>query len=258
MGFPVYSLPFQVVTGLVKDSLTGHRRSFRRDSLACIRRLKPPLRIGGEQNIPQQGPCVLTLNHYHRQGFPAQWLALAISAIVPEEIHWIITAELTYSDKWYAFLGKSLSRMILKLVARVYGFTTMPPMPPRPGDVEARAVSVRKVLEYIRHNQNIFLGLAPEGGDHPRGILGMPPAGLGRFALLLASRGICFVPVSVYESLGQLCVSFGEKYMLSVGCELSFDDRDKQTARMIMEHIANLLPVPLRGEFASPANNSES
>ena len=105
--------------------------------------LKPPLRLLDAENIPTAGPCLITFNHYYRPGFDAWWMALAIAATAPVDVHFIMTSELTYPGKWYAPLGKSLSRALLRRLSKVYGFTSMPPMPPRPEDVQARARSVR-------------------------------------------------------------------------------------------------------------------
>jgi hypothetical protein len=122
-------------------------------------------------------------------------------------------------------------------------------MPPRQKDVEVRADSVRKVLEVARREKNIILGLAPEGGDNPTGQIAMPASGAGRFALLLSAAGLQFVPVGVYELDGALCLRFGAAYKLSVPRGLSADDKDSQAARIVMSHIAALLPESLRGEF---------
>ena len=250
MKYPSYSDPSNIIAGLVRDEILYHHRVFREDAEACIQQVKPPLQVLGKENLPQSGPCVITCNHYYRPGFAAQWVAIAISAVVPSDIHWIITGELTFSGKWYAQFGIAISRFILERGARVYGFTTMPPMPPRPRDVEARAASVRKVLEFVKHTKNPIIGLAPEGGDQIGGQLTMPASGAGRFSLLLAAQGLRFAPVGVYESDGELCLHFGETYDLYVERNLSSDEKDKHAAQIMMEHIALLLPLDLRGEFA--------
>ena len=144
--FPKYGTPCGVVLGLAFCTLFGLRRSFREDALRCVGRLKPSLRVIGKENVTQDGPCVIAVNHYHRPGFGAEWLALGISAVVPREMHWIMTAEWTAPGKWYEPLKASYSRLLLKYLSRVYGYTTMPPMSPRPQDVEARARSVRAAL----------------------------------------------------------------------------------------------------------------
>lgn len=245
-----YSYPPGLLAGVVRDVILLHRRDFRRDAKACIESLYPPLQVLGEGHVPRQGPCVITVNHYHRPGFSAEWLAFAISAFVPVPVHWIMTGEFTYPGKWYASLGSRGSRILLKRIAQIYGFTTMPPMPPRPGDVESRARSVRAVLEYVRQASSPILGLAPEGYDPPSGVLTSPPAGGGRFGLLLARAGLRFIPAGACEADGCFQVRFGAGYELTVPDDLSSDKRDRVAAQIMMERIAHLLPHHLRGEFA--------
>lgn len=249
MDYPDYSYAPGLFAAVARDSLLLRHRSFHLDAKACIEKLNPPLQILGKENIPGHGPCVVTVNHYHRPGFGAQWLALGIAALVPADMHWVVTGEFTYSGKWYELFGARGSRLLLKRIARVYGFTSMPPMPPRPKDVGARAASVRAVLKYVRYAKDPILGLAPEGYDTPHGILTRPATGFGRFGLLLSRAGLKFSPVGAYEADGFLYLHFGEAYKLSVGCELPADEKDEQAGLIIMKHIARLLPLYLRGEF---------
>jgi len=248
--YPAYSFPPPIVTGLMRDLVLSRRRSFHEDAQACIRRLKPSLQVFGEEHIPRNGPCVVTFNHYFRPGFNAIWMAVAIAALVPVEMHFVMTGELTYPGKWYAPLGRFLSRIVLRRAARVYGFTSMPPMPPRPKDVEARADSVRHVLDVARRNKSAILGMAPEGGDQPAGRLSMPASGAGRFALLLQAIGYKFIPVGVYEAQGAFCLRFGAASELTVPRGLSADGKDECAARQMMSHIAPLVPLSLRGDFS--------
>ena len=249
MNYPIYSYPSHTIAGLVRDVILLRRRGFREDARTCVSRLVPPLQVIRREYIPTSGGHVITVNHYYRAGFAAQWMAIAVSSIVPMDIHWIITGELTFPDKWYAFLGMPVSRFILTRGARIYGFTAMPPMPPRACDVEARTSAVRAALDYAKQTKEPIIGLAPEGGDQVGGKLTMPIPGAGRFGLLLAARGLRFAPVGVYESDGELCLHFGEVYDLSISRNLSSDEKDKQAAQIMMEHIAALLPSNLRGEF---------
>lgn len=248
--YPHYSFPPRTVTGLARDLILSRRRSFREDALACIGRMNPSLHGMGEENIPQVGPCVVTFNHYYRAGFNAIWMAASIAATVPVEMHFVMTGELTYPGKWYAPLGKFFSKIVLHRAARIYGFTTMPPMPPRRKDVQARAESVRRVLEVVRREKNVIIGLAPEGRDQPSDRLKMPASGAGRFALLLSAAGLQFVPAGIFEADGALCLRFGPAYELIIPRGLSSDEKDKVAATMVMEHIAALLPESLRGEFS--------
>jgi hypothetical protein len=235
---------------VARDVLLLRRRDFRRDATDCIKHLQPPLQVLGEGHVPAQGPCVITVNHYHRPGFSAEWLAFAISALVPRPVHWVMTGEFTYAGKWYASIGSRGSRILLKRIAQIYGFTTMPPMPPRPADVERRVRSVRAVLEYVRKTSAPVLGLAPEGYDPPSGALTSPPHGAGRFGLLLAGAGLRFIPVGAYEAEGCFYLRFGAGYELTVPDDLAADERDRRAARIMMGRISLLLPLHLRGEFA--------
>ncbi len=82
-------------------------------------------------------------------------------------------------------------------------------MPPRPGDVKARARSVRRALAFAKAHPQAILGLAPEGGDQPGGVVDWPPAGAGRFVLLLAEQGFPILPVGCFEEAGEFCLRFG-------------------------------------------------
>ncbi len=247
--YPRYSYPPLPILGLMRDGLLRRHRSFCNDARACVARLRPPLRVLGEENIPQGGCYLITLNHYYRPGFQQQWSSLAISATLEHHVHWIMTGELTFPGSWIAPLGMPATRFVLGRVAYTYGFTAMPPMPPRPRDVEARAAAVRAALHYAKHTADAVMALAPEGGDQPGGRLTMPPSGSGRFCLLLAAAGLCILPVGVYEADEALTLNFGEAYELSGARGVSADERDRLAAQAVMSRIAALLPVGLRGEF---------
>jgi hypothetical protein len=249
MNYPEYSYPSGLLPRVARDIVLLRRRDFRQDAKACIENIKPPVRVAGQENIPAQGPCVITINHYHRPGFGAQWFALAVAALAPVRVHWIITGEFT---SWHWPSGALASRLLLKRIAQVYGFTTMPPMPPRRKDVERRAASVRAVLDYVRRTANPVLGLAPEGHDPPgsAGVITRPAAGVGRFGRLLANAGMSFVPVAAYEADAAFHLRFGERYELRMEKELSAAEKDRAATQLLMEKIARLLPLHLRGEFA--------
>jgi hypothetical protein len=253
--YPRYSYPPRLIFGLVRDALLRRRRNFQSDARLCIARLRPPLRVLGAEHIPSNGCHAITLNHYYRPGYASQWSALAISASLPADVHWTMTDELTFPGSWIAPLGRPVSRFVLGRVAAVYAFSPMPPMPPRPHDLERRALAVRAVLRYVTKTPAAFIALAPEGGDQPGGRLSMPPPGVGRFCLLLASAGLHFLPVGVYESAGTLTLSFGEPYELHIAGTNSADEKDRLAAFAVMSHIAALLPFHLRGEFTNDTHS---
>jgi hypothetical protein len=250
MRYPVFSYPSSGAISLVANIIFGGRRSFRLDAQTCIDRLKPPLKILGTENIPQTGPVLITFNHYYRRGFHAWWLALALAAAVPGEIHFGMTGELTYPGRWYAPLGRAGSRLLLRRLSGIYGFTTTPPMPPRPGDVEARARAVREFLAYARKHPQAILGLAPEGCDNPpSGALAWPAPGSGRFIDLLARLGFPILPVGALEEAGEFCLRFGPVFTLDIPRGIGAEERDRLAAETVMRRIAALLPPPLRGDF---------
>ena len=248
---PHYSYPRYAIVRLAGNVFFGGRRSFQQDARDCLALLEPSLRLLGAEHIPAGGPAVITFNHYFRPGFNAWWMALALDSVVPSPMHFVMTGELTYPGKWYAPLGRTVSRWALGRLSQVYGFTPMPPMPPRPRDVAARARAVRRTLEFARLNPQALIGLAPEGGDNPpTGALARPASGAGRFLLLLADLGFNVVPAGVYEENGALCLRFGPIYRLSVPASLSTAERDSAAAGVVMQAIAALLPERLRGPFA--------
>jgi 1-acyl-sn-glycerol-3-phosphate acyltransferase len=226
-----------------------HPRSLRADALACIASLSSAPRIYGREYIPEAGPCVVVFNHYSRPGIPVWWLALSIAATLPMEAHTIMTNEWTAPGKWYEPLKSAVSRLVFNRLARVYGFTSMPPMPPRPKDVAERAKAVRSVLSHVDEKPDSVLLLAPEGGDSPDGKLMAPPSGAGRFLLLLAGKGASFVPVGGWDEAGELCIRFGSGFSLSVPKNLSNDEKDRVANDFVMTAIAALLPSHLRGNF---------
>lgn len=248
--FPHYSYPPDIFISLVANIFLGGQRSFRADARACISLLHPPLRLHGVENIPTNGPCLLTFNHYYRRGFHAWWLALGMAATIPEDIHFTMTSELTYPGKWYALAGKAISRWLLRRLSTIYSFTITPPMPPRPGDVENRAQAVRCYLAHARSHPRAFLGLAPEGRDNPpTGELVLPAPGTGRFIALLAKLGFPILPVGAYEEAGEFQLNFGSLYQLGPPPGMQVEARDQYVSKIVMSRIATQLPFHLRGPF---------
>ena len=122
-------------------------------------------------------------------------------------------------------------------------------MPPREKDVAARARSVREMLAFARQHPQAVLGLSPEGGDQPGGVLNWPATGAGRFILLLAEQGFPIQPVGAYEEAGEFCLRFGEAYRLHVPPGLNPDGKDHDVSHTVMSAIAAQLPPRLRGVF---------
>jgi hypothetical protein len=203
------------------------------------------MRTLGSENIPACGPCLVTVNHYARPGFRAWWVALGISALLPFEVHWLVTAAWTYPDPLRRRTLTPATRWVLRRIAARYDFTSMPPMPPDPADVRARAEAVRRVLRFARSHPCPVIGLAPEGMDPADGRLGRPPPGAGRFIALLSGLGLPILPVGVCETQDRFCLHFGRLYRLELPAGLSPDDQDRVISRQVMGQIARLLPPEL-------------
>jgi hypothetical protein len=120
----------------------------------------------------------------------------------------------------------------------VYGFVTMPPMPPDPSEVEARAAAVRRTLRLARRLAPVggMVGLSPEGQAVRDAHVEAPPAGVGEFLARLVQAGLPVLPVGVREAGGRLRVSFGPTLVPEIAAERR--ERDRVVARQVMEAIA--------------------
>lgn len=248
---PRYPFPWKVAAGLAGAILFHRRRSFRKDSVFAVASIRPPMEVSGQSYIPQVGRLVVLINHYHRPGFGSWWMAMAVSAVIPLEIHWV-TSEAWTSPGWlYSHTVTPVSRWLFRRMAQVYSFTSMPPMPPRPWEVARRAQAVRQVLSYAKKGPQPVIGLAPEGGDSPTGELLHPPEGFGRFLLHLTNLGLALLPVGVYEDQGCLHLHFGPQFSLDLPDRLPPLEIERLVSRQVMERIAALLPLSLRGEYST-------
>jgi hypothetical protein len=229
-------------------ALISQRRSFSQDARAFVRRLDPPLVVEGSYPPDPGDGLVLAVNHYSRPGFGAWWIALAVAGTCPWEMHWTVTSAWIYDDPLRSILITPISRWLLARLAATYGFTSMPPMPPRPQDVERRALAVRNLLKIIEQTPSTVIGLAPEGADSMDGKLMLPPSGIGRLLAHLLARGFKILPVAVYESVHSLVLAIGSTLDLEIPKDRQLQDR--QLSNQTMQAIAALLPIHLRGPYA--------
>jgi len=221
-------------------------RSFRQDAQRLVNRLSPPLRIDGAIPDVGRGSWLVVVNHYARPGFRAWWFSMGISAALPREICWITTSALTFPDRLRAATFTPASQWFLRHLASLYGFIPMPAMPPNPTEVETRAAAVRRALRKASEPE-VVMGLAPEGGDMPRGVLAPPPSGSGRFLWHLARRGLRLLPVGAFEDEGRFCLHFGQPFDLPAAIR---EPVDESASHIVMSAIAACLPEHLRGCYA--------
>jgi hypothetical protein len=247
---PRYPSLTPTALGISLSLLGGRRRSFRRDAQDYVRRLRPPLRVEGSPPPLSPAGRLILANHYWSPGFRAWWIPMALTAALDEDIHWVMTAAWTFPDPLRAGLLTPLTRRLFGRVARTYGFTVMPPMPPSPQEAAERAAAVREVVRYAASRPGPRIGLVPEGGDSPNGRLAPPPPGVGRFISLLAARGLDLLPAGVFEAEGALWVRFGTPILGPLDSRESPEARDRAAADRIMQAIAACLPDPLRGPYS--------
>lgn len=258
-----YTIPVGFILRISVSLLLGQKRSFRDDALELTVHFNPPIQVSGVQNIPTDGKTIITVNHYSRPGLNAWWLAFAISSLVEQDIHWLMTAAWMMDDKWYGGVLRSLSHRLFARLAKIYHFTTMPPMPAQPRDAAEQAEAVRRILSLAHGIDLPVIGFSPEGRDFTGSRLGWPPYGAGRFVYHINKMGYRILPAGVYEEDGQMRVQFGLPYDLGEPHSHAAGDVDPVTFRLltrrqidllltrtVMRHIAILLPERLRGEFA--------
>jgi 1-acyl-sn-glycerol-3-phosphate acyltransferase len=243
---PRYRYPAKVTFFIVRDLFLRRRRSFAQDA-ADLSKGIDLLRIIGH---PPAGPdpLLFLVNHYSRPGFRAWWISIALGSAVGREMHWPMTSAWTFPDPVGSRLITPLTEWMLAQIARMYGFTLMPPMPPRPQDLAARANPVRRILRAGRTSRPP-MAMAPEGMDSTDGRLMQPPAGVGRFIAHLAETGYPLVPVGAYEEGDSFCLNFGTAFRLPSPAPPDPGARDRETITIVMRSIAALLPESLRGMY---------
>lgn len=187
---------------------------------------------------------LLTVNHYSAPDFQSWWFVIPISALFPTEIHWTVAGAWRHAGWLTGF-----TRWFFPRGARLLGFTAMPPMPPDPAETEQRAIAVKEVLQYTHGVPHPVIGIAPEGGDQPGGVLSKLPSGVGRFMLLLSQSCPDIVPVGVWKESGVIHLKFGSEYRLEIEPGLTAEERDSAVGEIVMGKIAGLLPARLRGIY---------
>ncbi len=239
---PRYRYPARITFSILLDFLFGRKRSFAADALRLSKGIR---RLDVSGPIPDgPGPYLFLVNHYSSARFRAWWIAIALAAACRRELHWAMTSAWTYPDALRARLITPLTEWALSRAARMYSFTLMPPMPPREGDVEARAASVRRILRLARRERP-SIGMAPEGMDSPGGKLMQPPSGVGRFIGHLAGAGYTLIPAGMHETEDACRLRFGAAFTLPPNMPADPEARDRETGKIVIEKIAELLPKDL-------------
>ncbi|MCL4560394.1 MAG: hypothetical protein M1281_07260 [Chloroflexi bacterium] len=242
-AFPEYRTSPQIVRRLLWSMLIGKKRSFREDALALIRGVSS-LQICGQIPDLNSFPhgCVITVNHYFRPGFGAWWIAIAISAAIPTEIHWVMSSAWTSPNPWVDHVKVPLTSLVFKRLASTYRFTSMPPMPPRDQDARERGLAVMDIIRHAQRHDRPVIGFAPEGMDPLNGHIGEPAQGAGRLLGFLSGLGLAMVPAGLYEAGGTLRLRFGAPYYLPERYTSALKEQDASISQHVLAAISTCLP----------------
>jgi hypothetical protein len=231
--FPRYPSINLTALGALGLHMLRRKKSFRQVSKRYTRLLRPPVRYLGSENIPERGPYQVHVNHYARPGFNTAWIALALSAVQPDEITWIIADQWVYAGNPLGFILYPAMRFILASIQQVFGFLSMPTMLPGYSDVPGRSAAVRRVIRYCSSHPNAIIGLTPEGWDSPPQGVNLAPTGAGKFILLLNRMKLPILPAAVAEKDGCLVVKFGQVFDLPAEFDIPPAQLD-ETVRVIV------------------------
>jgi hypothetical protein len=242
-----YPLPYKTAVKILVAFLLNKQRSFRKDSIQEMKSIERYFIVEGNEYIPARGPCLVTMNHFHQRGFTAWWIGFAISAVLPDEVHWLMTSAWLFEGKLWGKTREKITRVVIRIITGIYGFTTTPPMPPNPAETKEGAASIRKLLKFAENHPQAFIGLTPEGRDSLTEGLTSPPAGTGRLIGHLAKRGYRILPSAIYEANSCLILRFGSPYDLDIPMKVSPQERDDKISQQVMDKITALLPA----EFSS-------
>ena len=243
-----YEFPRLPLIPFALDVLLGRPRPFFRDCQRVLDANPHPRRVEGLEQVPVQGPFVLTMNHYNRRGLRPYHCAMVINTAIAQRrpldpyVAWVITSELVGQRLGPLPLPVRLTRWAVNRVAAVYGFLLMPPAD---SPAAARASAVRRALRLARRHP---VGVAPEGRG--TGVLGPPPRGAGLLLLAMAADGPPVLPVAPWEERETLHVCFGEPYALSAPASLPREDQDRLASQKVMLAIGRLLPQAYWGAYA--------
>lgn len=238
-GYPRY--PSIVPGGLwaLINHLLGRQLDFGELARQLVSRIQPPADSGGLQNVPSGSGYVVTVNHYAREGFSTAWIAIALSALIPNKVTWVMTEEWVFHGHPFAFVLRPVMRYILGSLQKVFGFLQMPTMAPGYSEISERSVAVRRVIDFARNNPHAIIGLSPEGRDAKQPGMGELPAGVGKFILYLNRMGFRVLPAGIIEDKGLLKVRFGEPYDLVLSD--ADGSEDEQARAIVREKIHQLI-----------------
>lgn len=196
----------------------------------------------GMHNIPRKGPVLFLVNHFSSPGFSVLWLAMALSTVCPKDTTWVMTDAWTFPGRVFRKPARSMSHILLTRIAKVYGFFPFQPVSPDPVNIIEQALSVRKILSFLKIHPQTRLCLAPEGQDSQDTKLGFPPKGSGLFIKAISDLGYPLIPVGFYSTPGTCHIRFGEAIHLKLDQSSTKIETDWKIRQQVIKSIGNLLP----------------
>jgi 1-acyl-sn-glycerol-3-phosphate acyltransferase len=257
-----YHFPLHFIIPRLPSFILGRRRSLSADVHAAFKMVGTLPHIKDAGHVPKHGPFLMVMNHFHREDIPSWWMAMAVMQAIAEqragyacgELRMVIASQWTY-DGLRKLVAEPMSQFLIGRVIRVYHGLPMVPTALGQSASVQRAQTLRNIIEATREaaRSETPIGLAPEGGDTPGGVMIRPPAGAGRFMQLLSSSGIPFLPAGAWADGDQIHVKFGEPFQLNGMEKLRKDAREEAVVQWVMGRIAVLVPERLRGPFGEIA-----
>jgi len=240
LNYPSYKFPFKLELEIVLSFIKNEPRCLKVDASRAIKGIAPPIIIKGKQNIPKNGPALVTINHYSRPGFFIGWAALAIAAQLPDQHVWLMTNAWTNRTAGVDQIRTWITKRIFNRLAEMYGAITTPPMPPSPDEIIERVMSIRRVMHIISEKPEAVICIAPEGQDTQDGMIGFPPAGTGRFIYHIQKVLHQIIPVGIWEENSRLIICFGLPYTIeSIKIK---ENIDYEVSDLVMQKLSRLLP----------------
>lgn len=242
------------------------RRSSYADFRAAFAAVGTTPLVCNAERIPQAEPFIAVMNHCHRPEIPSWWFAMALCHAIgdrrrghaPHEPRMIVARHWTYDNCWQRATIGAGSAFVVGRIIRAYGYLGMEPVALGTAEAGQRARSMRQILDAARcaRTSGDIIGIAPEGGDTPGGVMQRPPPGAGRFLWLLAAAGMPFLPFGLSVQGDRLRVAVGELFsppdVRAAGGPPPADKAafDEWVLQEIMGRVALLLPPDLRGYYA--------
>src|SRR6476660_2972039 len=73
-----YHFPLHFIVPRLPSFILGRRRSLSADVQSAFKTIGTLPHITGAEHIPEHGPFLMVMNHFHREDIPSWWMAMAV------------------------------------------------------------------------------------------------------------------------------------------------------------------------------------